>query len=31
MDYDVPANARHGCLIPLTAAQYDTIVAAFDR
>lgn len=30
-DYDVPENARHGCMIPVTRAQYNAIVARYGR
>ena len=26
--YEVPANLRHGCMLPITRAQYDALVAA---
>ncbi|MBN1126046.1 MAG: glycoside hydrolase family 43 protein [Sedimentisphaerales bacterium] len=28
-DYEVPTNARHGCMIPLTNAQLDAIVKVY--
>jgi len=27
--YEVPANLRHGCMLPINKAQYDALVAAF--
>jgi hypothetical protein len=27
--YEVPANLRHGCMLPISKAQYDALVAAF--
>ena len=27
--YEVPANLRHGCMLTITRAQYDALVAAF--
>jgi hypothetical protein len=29
MKYKVPANARHGCMIPVNQKQYDDIIAAY--
>ena len=31
MDYEVPKEARHGCMIPLTPEQYKKITAAYDK
>jgi hypothetical protein len=28
-DYEVPENARHGCMIPISQKQYDAIMAAY--
>ncbi len=27
--YELPANARHGCMLPITRGQYDALLAAF--
>lgn len=29
--YEVPANARHGCMLAITKDQYDAIVAAYGK
>jgi len=29
--YEVPAEARHGCMIPISRRQYDTITTAYDN
>jgi len=27
--YEVPANLRHGCMLPISKMQYEALVAAF--
>lgn len=31
MDDEVPKQARHGCMIPITPNQYKAITAAYDK
>ncbi|MBC8874282.1 MAG: hypothetical protein H8E44_33015 [Planctomycetes bacterium] len=28
-DYQIPEDARHGCMVPVTRKQYDAIVAEY--
>ncbi len=30
-DHSTPPNARHGCMVPITTAQYEALLAAFGK
>jgi hypothetical protein len=31
LDYSIPPGSRHGCMIPITKAQYDAIMAKYEK